>query len=270
MFAYEKSDLYFPGLANGEIVPIPIPGRMFLQKLNVAGSIAAYNAFLYNRGFGNPVTGIATITTAAGKARLTFRYPHRFLIGDRLTVAGTTQAGYHVTHIITHMLSELEVVTDQNYIADATGGTATLIIGVLTSSSLGGKLVLTTDVDHVFKIGDTITVANHSVAGYNASHIVTAVINSRTVLTSTAFTTAGTGGTVVLAVTANCQTLFEVVPQTAAASNLVRYEKDYGKPLFNQDVRRGSDNSGLPRFAYFKTSAAGDFNISIAGQIEQA
>jgi hypothetical protein len=269
MFAFEKSDLYFPGLANNEVVPIPLPGRLFLQKLTVVSSIATYNAFLYNRAFGNPVAGLSTITNSGGKAKLLFRYPHRFLIGDRLTVAGTSQAGYHTTHVITHMLSEFEVVTDRDYSVDATGGTATLVIGVASSASLRGKVVFTTDVDHVFKVGDTITVAAHSVAGYNASHIVTAVINSNTVLTATAFTTAGTGGTVVLAVLANNQALFEIVPSTAAASNIVRYEKDYGKPVCSQDVKRGSDNTGLPRFAYLKISLAGDFYVAIAGQIEQ-
>ena len=226
------------GLANNEIVPIPVPGRMFLQKLNVVGSIAAFNAFIYNRAFGNPTDAISTITTASGKAKLTFKWPHRFAINDRLTVAGSSVGGYNVTHIITHMLSEFEVVTDRDYTADATGGTATLIIGVTASETFVGKVMFHTDVPHVFKVGDTITVAGHSVVGYNASHVVTRVIDDNTVVTNTNFTTAGAGGTVVLAVATNVQANHEVVPSTAAATNIVRYEKDYGKPVVNQDVIR--------------------------------
>ena len=137
---------------------IPPGGRKIVTV--ASRSIGVFNAFIYNRAFGNPTDAISTITTASGKAKLTFKWPHRFAINDRLTVAGSSVGGYNVTHIITHMLSEFEVVTDRDYTADATGGTATLIIGVTASETFVGKVMFHTDVPHVFKVGDTITVAD--------------------------------------------------------------------------------------------------------------
>ena len=267
MLPYEKTDLYFPSLSGGDIVPIPVPGRFFLQKLNIceAGG-GAYNATLYSRPFVNPIVPLATITTQDGKAKLKFTYPHPFQVGDRLLVAGTSVSGYHTTHEVTGGVSELELVTDQDYSADATGGTAALTLEISRVRSVGGKTLLTIPTGHIFKAGDQITVAGTTVGGYNTTHTVTKDIDDTRVLTDIAWSAdLEHGGTAVLAVAAANKPLYEVIPLTAASGGVVRYEKDFGKPAINQERRRKQLQSFTPRL-YLLLSGSGTYRVSIAGQ----
>jgi hypothetical protein len=65
---------------------------------------------------------------------------------------------------------------------------------VASANNGAGKLAFTTSTRLTVRVGDTITVSGHSVAGYNATHTVTAVNAGRQITTDTAFTSAGTGG----------------------------------------------------------------------------
>lgn len=91
----------------------------------------------------------------------------------------------------------------------STGGEATTLYliatlgshGTITSSASNGagspKVVLTVPSGHNLKAGASITIAGHSVSGYNATTTLTAV-TATTLTTSIAYTSIGTGGTWVL------------------------------------------------------------------------
>ena len=67
----------------------------------------------------------------------------------------------------------------------------------IIASTAGSSVRLTTVVDHGFAVGDEVTVAGHAVAAANGVHLVSAVINARTVeLDVTTATDGGVSGTV--------------------------------------------------------------------------
>jgi hypothetical protein len=109
-------------------VEIPCPARALLHKLRIVKSTGTFNVTLYNRAFTAAAVTIVRIIANGTKTRIVFKDPHKYFVGDQVTVAGTTVSGYHAVHVVAEVHSPYEVTTDQTYSADATGGTGTLSI----------------------------------------------------------------------------------------------------------------------------------------------
>lgn len=122
-----------PVFSGSAIYPISCPNRAILTKvvvLNTAGSGSA-TFILYNRAFtSSAIDLLAQKDDGNGKVLLVSSYPDAlpFGVGDSVTVASSSVTGYNTTHRITARNNQYEVVTDQNYSALGSGGTATLAI----------------------------------------------------------------------------------------------------------------------------------------------
>lgn len=122
-----------PVFSGAAIYPISCPNRAILTKAVVINTAASGTATftLYNRALTSAAVDLlAQKNDGNGKVLLVSSYPNAlpFAIGDTVTVSGSDVVGYNASHIITARNSQYEVVTNQNYSALGTGGTATLAV----------------------------------------------------------------------------------------------------------------------------------------------
>lgn len=271
MLPFERSDLYFPGLAADQIVPLLVPGRLFVQKL-IAVQVAAgaFNMFLYNRGFTNPQTAINKVVNNGGFAQVKFDYPHIFTQGDQIVISNN-HVDYNGSHTIEQVIGAQDVVLTTAYGgSDRSGGEATLLIGVHKVVNNDGFCEVWSNTPHLLKAGDHVVLAGTSVVGYNTTHIVVRVLDAKRFVTTVAYSADSTfnSGNITRNISSAAQKRFEVIGSTAASGGAASFLVDtQGRPLCSQDVPRS--NQGFERLAYLKVSASGDYLISIGGGLEQ-
>lgn len=113
-----------------EIVTIGCPDRVQVTKMVIVREGGgAITADFYNRAFTAAAVNLATIVDdGSGKAKVIFQDEHRLQVGDTLTVAGASPAGYNTDHEVVTVVNKGTVVTDQAYISTGTGGTGSLNI----------------------------------------------------------------------------------------------------------------------------------------------
>ena len=97
----------------------------------------------------------------------------------------------------------------------------------------GGSSLVTTNEDHLLKIGDTFEVKGCSVSAYNVTHTVTAVVSDVVVVTDVAYAGLATGG------------LWQTspfIPTNAPASHLIFSGTLASGSLQAFDIDRGYEN----------------------------
>jgi len=120
------------------------------------------------------------------------------------------------------------------------------------------------EAEHDFKKGDQITVASNTTAGYNTVHVVTEVVDGRTVVTDQPYTADGKGGTGKLDIQTANQPLYEVTESLSSDSTaIVRLDyTDITSPVImvNQDP---DGPAGKPRYIYALFSATGTYWVTL-------
>jgi hypothetical protein len=131
-------------------------------------------------------------------------------------------------------------------------------INLVTLTNDGNSKVLLTSVDDLpLAVGDLVTVAGSTVGGYNTTHRVTSVVGPKKVVTDVAYTAAGTGGTVTLAISTVEKNLYKVASITGV-SGLGEYTSSVWMPVINADplpYGRASKDS-TPIYLNIDTAAA--------------
>ncbi len=105
--------------------------------------------------------------------------------------------------------------------------------GISTVADDSGSALVTTDADHLLKVGDAFEVKGCSVSAYNVTHTVTAVVSDVVVITDISYTSAGTGG------------LWQTspfIPTNAPASHLIFSGTLSSGSLQAFDIDRGYEN----------------------------
>lgn len=127
--------------------------------------------------------------------------------------------------------------------------------GTMTSDTNGGFARFTTTVPHGLRVGDSVTVSGHSVAGYNTTHTVTAR-TSLTFTTNVAWTANGTGGSFTGSITfPNRATLFNSDGDRAGAYLVTAIPSGVDTVFQRGDVFRKTDPSAAGTPGYVCTTA---------------
>lgn len=145
-------------------------------------------------------------------------------------------------------------------------GPAKAIHRILNDGNTKTKLVFEPGESHDLRVGDQVTVASSSVAGYNTLHVVTEVVDATTVVTDQAYSANGVGGTATLNIQTAQQALYEVIGNFASASNIARFDAaDAGDAAFmcNQDPH---GPVGPLKTIYLKFSATGTYWVTIGAE----
>ena len=198
MQAFETSGNILVAAAPGDILSVPCHSEAEIRKIVITASVASATVGVFNRAFTTPTVDVLTIDDDGnGKCRLTLATPLAVNVGDLLTVAGNTVAGYNV--------------------------------------------------------------ATHRVTWYSA--------DDKTLITDKAYSALGTGGTVKLDIPATEQELYRVMPDMPVDSNVLVYVPTQGVVFFNQDPMEFHRSS--PRqLLYFRFSAAGTYRVTVAGIVQ--
>ena len=145
---------------------------------------------------------VVSITTAA---------PHGFIVGQSVTIAGLTPAGYNGTFTVASVPTTTTftyVDTNSGLTATTTTGTAVLATGVVPipsafpATETGNVVTITTLAPHGFVVGQNVTIAGLTPAGYNGTFTITSVPTTTTftyVDTVTGLAPATSSGTATLA-----------------------------------------------------------------------
>lgn len=145
-------------------------------------------------------------------------------------------------------------------------GSAKSINRILNDGNAKTKIVFEPTTPHDLRVGDQVTVASSSVAGYNTLHVVTAVVDSLTVVTNQSYSADGRGGTGTLNIQTAQQALYEVIGNFASASNIARFDAaDAGDAalMVNQDP---PGPVGALKTIYLKVSATGTYWVTIGAE----
>jgi hypothetical protein len=113
-----------------------------------------------------------TVTIATGN-------PNTLQVGDVVTIAGVTEAGYNGTFTVTAVPSSrsFQYTSPNTGLPVSGGGTVTLAVPGATES--GTTVTINTAAPHGRSVGDNITIAGVGVAGYNGTFTITAVPTPR-------------------------------------------------------------------------------------------
>jgi hypothetical protein len=256
-----------------DVVPIPMPARnLTINKIVIKqiGATDNFTADLLNRSVTNPINRILKIVTSSGKCMVKFAVPHRFYIEDRLTLASTGVVGYNTTHAVTRVVDPYTVITDQDYSADASAGTATLILTLVSVvAGSNGCSRFTTLRPCILRVGDLVTVASMvkasdgTAAGdYNTTHYVREVTEYG-FEAYTDFTVEALGGTVAIT-HGSLLDPWRIGAALTAVSGLATSYETYGRAANLLDVRRSAMET--PQL-HIKLSAAATYHVAIAGLI---
>jgi uncharacterized repeat protein (TIGR01451 family) len=128
-----------------------------------------------NPRMGGPVS-VATITRAGAVATVTTTWPHKWVSGNLVTIAGATLAQYNGNFTVTY-------VTPYTFTYPVAGAPVSPAVGTLTAvdtgaivSSLvqaGGIATATTAAPHGFSTGVFVTISGATQAGYNGTFSIT-------------------------------------------------------------------------------------------------
>lgn len=148
------------------------------------------------------ITAVSPSTPAVGSVQYTVSAltPHRYRIGQAVTIAGLAPAGYNGTFRITQINSaNTFVVTNATTTAVTTPtGTAIgrsflqTITTVAPSTPAFGTVRYTTDVSHGFITGQSVTISGITPAGYSGTFTIANVASSTTFDIANATTGAAT------------------------------------------------------------------------------
>jgi hypothetical protein len=153
--------------------------------------IVVYQVF----GVGFTAT-VSSVASNDGFAKFTTGAAHGFVVGDIVM----PPSPYATEQVVTEVDSTTTFTTNAGYYATTTGTVTQRIYtfghnGTITSSATStGNVQFTVPAGHKLAVGARMLVAGHSVAGYNTTHVITA-ITATTIKTDQAYTADGTGGT---------------------------------------------------------------------------
>jgi len=158
--------------------------------------------------------------------------------------------------------SESESVTEYNLDVynRAFGWAAVKALAFIENSGLTTCCLTFASAMHELQVGDSILVAGSPVGAYNTVHVVTSIVDPYRVITDQTWTANAAGGTAVLAIPEAQHALYEVIPQQAAVSGIVRWAGNV--PFFNHDP---PSHLGNQRFIYVKVSESGSYRLTLGG-----
>ncbi len=266
-----RQPIYLADAAANELVPVPVPSsQIFIQSIVLSGA-GAFNLTVYNRDFTNYRRRVRGSTSGAGVTTVDFYFPHPYTLDDHLSLYESGGAEIQSSMRVQSVPSSTKVILsgEETIAAD---DYALKVIPILRFDAdlynfESAKMALVMGatkrgVPHIrVQPGDTITVAGTNTA-YDGVHTV---LRSRddTIVTATAYNAAidrASSGRFNLSIETAAAPAHEVIPLTAAASNVVRYESTgRAVSLVHADSVAG------PATLYFKPSVAGDYYGYIAG-----
>ena len=185
------------GTSGSTAVTISNPKDTPSVGMLISGTGIATGAVVTNvsGGFGF-VTGVTPSSPTVGSATYTAT-GHSFVVGDVVTISGSSVAGYNGTFTITAVTPKVSfrvanatTTTGSTWTIDATYGNATTVkdfaVTAVTASSPSVGFATYTATGHNFVIGDSVDITGASVAGYNGTFTITAVAtNTFTVANTT-------------------------------------------------------------------------------------
>lgn len=127
------------------------------------------------------------------------------------------------------------------------------------------------DMDDV-RVGDIVTVAGSSVAGYNTQHRITSIADDkRSFITDQAYSADGTGGTVKLDIPSEEQAMNLVLPNIGGADSVLVIPPGSGdKAIYvNQDPLPNA-NIGIKRKVYMQFGAVATYRVAISAELTVA
>lgn len=130
MTPYARTDTFV--VANAAIFAVmKCPGRCTLKDVRVveAGGSGTFTLDLYSRAFTGPVTQIEQILNdGTNHTQLVFNTVYGVNVGDILAITGATNGGYNTSHMVTEVIDDFNVVTNQTFVANDVTASATLAI----------------------------------------------------------------------------------------------------------------------------------------------
>jgi len=157
-----------------EVVAVPFPYETRIRKLiaSISGA-GAFNLTAYNRNFVSSAVTITSITdNGSGKCRIRINVEHYLVVGDVVTVSGSSVGGYNVSHTITAVdgangyfdtsvaFSTVPVTPGSYVLAVATY--AQVAYEVIPQQAASSGAVRLTDVDYHFVNRDRSSGANRN------------------------------------------------------------------------------------------------------------
>ena len=144
-------------------------------------------------------------------------------------------------------------------------GSALTVESILESPDGDCWVILRYGVKHNYQVGDTVTIASSAVVGYNTSHVITQIQNSGEFITDQSFSAEdrNSSATATLAMPAATLPKYEVMPLTAAVSNVVRNTNPYNFVSKQKDLISVNEPQGK---LYLLLSAAGTYYVSLRGE----
>jgi hypothetical protein len=164
------------------------------------------------------LVNISTAILQNNVATLTTAIPHGFVVGDRITVSGATNATYNGTYTISATPTQTRFSyarTNANINSAASVGTVAIQINSLpqvnlTTTVLTSNIVtITTQVAHGFSLGQTVVIAGASNAVYNGTYQiidVPAINQFRYEKVNANINSAGSSGTAAVTIDSNFET----------------------------------------------------------------
>lgn len=139
------------------------------------------------------ITAVTFSTPAVGKVQYQTSEPHRYRIGQLVTISGLAPSGYNGTFVITDLgvdnfnnivkfsvaNSLTSPVTDQD--GNSLGlGFSRNITAVSPSTPAVGTVRYTTSVNHQFSVGQSVTISGLAPSGYNGTFTITNIAATNT------------------------------------------------------------------------------------------
>lgn len=266
-----RQPIYIADAAANELVPVSVPSsQLFIQSIVLSGT-GAFNLTVYNRDFYNYRRRVRGSTSGSGITTIDFYFPHPYTLDDHLSLyeSGGSEIQAHMrvqsvpsdTKVI---LSGEETISADDYVLKVIP-IARFDVDLHSFDSAKMALVMGATrrgVPHIrVQPGDTITIADTDTA-YDGVHTVLRSQDD-VIVTATAYNAAvdrAASGRFNLSIETAAAPAHEVIPLTAAASNVVRYEST-GRAV---SMVHANKTAG-PGTLYFKPSVAGDYYGYIAG-----
>jgi autotransporter-associated beta strand protein len=158
------------GFAVGQTVIITGVGIAPYNGTFTITSVPSPTTFTYAAPQGADIASSPTGATESGStATITTLTPHRFNVGDLVTIAGVGVADYNGTYVIASVPS----ATSFTYTPTLT---ATIAASPNGASEAGGTVTITTTAPHGFSVGETVVIAGVGVGGYNGTFVITSVL----------------------------------------------------------------------------------------------
>lgn len=271
-----RQPIYIADAAADELVPVSVPSsQIFIQSIILSGS-GAFNLTVYNRDLTNYKRRVRGSSVSAGQTTIDFFFPHPYTVNDYLNLYESGGAVIRNEMLISSVPSPTKVILsgEETIAADdftrKTIPIARFDIDYYGFSEAKMKIVMGSTrrgVPHIkLQPGDTVTVSGTGTA-YDAAHTVLQV-DGDCIVTATAHNSAvdrAASGILTLSIETAATPAHEVIPTTAAASNVVRYESSAGRAVsLTSEIL---PSVGGPANLYFKPSVAGDYYGYIAGYI---